>query len=234
MKIKKLLSGALLLFCINSFSQVGIGTTTPTKELDVNGNTRIRGLSNSVGKTVLVSVQPDGTLVTNLTDNNAPGIKFAGFLNADLALNTDETFKEIILGNELIDVSNEYNATTGRYVPLVNGFYKVSLDFDIGGYNNSTRDIDVTVGLWDFTNNIWVMKRSFKHKNNNNAAMPGARNESQGIVNFLQLAQGNQYGFRVFTDYDNTVTTRTALITFQNSGSTGTSLSTSFSIEKML
>ena len=53
MKIKKLLLGALLLFCVNSFSQVGIGTTTPTKELDVNGNTRIRGLSNSVGKTVL-------------------------------------------------------------------------------------------------------------------------------------------------------------------------------------
>lgn len=38
-----------LLFSITSFSQVGINTTTPTTTLDVNGNIRVRDLSNRTG-----------------------------------------------------------------------------------------------------------------------------------------------------------------------------------------
>ncbi len=63
--------------------------------------------------------------------------------------------------------------------------------------------------------------------------MGGGRNESYGITNYLQLRQGHSYGFRIFTDYDSNVT-RDAKLKASNSGSTGTSLSTNFSIEKVL
>lgn len=232
MNTKKL----LLLFLVSPFyiySQVGIGTTNPTEQLDVNGNIRVRGLSNSSGTTTPVSVKPDGTLVTGLNDITAPGIKFVGFLSTDLHLNLDYNFKDIILSNELIDVLNEYNSSTGRYTPTMNGFYKISMDFDIGDYSSDTNDLDILIGLWDFTTNSWVLRRTFKHRDNNNSGLGNGRNESYGITNYLQLMENHSYGFRIFTDYENSVT-RDARLKANNSGSTGTSLSTNFSIEKVL
>jgi len=214
-------------------AQVGIGTTSPTQELDVNGDIRVRGLSNSSGMTTPVSVLPDGTLVTTYTSNTAPGTKFVGYLASDISLDTDFGFKDIVLSTELIDVLSEYNNTTGRYSPTVTGYYKISMDFDIGDYSSDTEDLDILIGLWNFTTNQWVLRRTFKHKDNNNSGMTAGRNESYGISNYLQLQTGHSYGFRIFTDYTSTAT-RDAKLKFQNSGSTGTSLSTSFSVEKVL
>lgn len=223
--------------CITTvYSQVGINTTNPTKTLDVNGDTRIRGLSNSENRTVAIYAKPDGTLVNSYSDPSAPGTKFVGFLNNDILLDQDFNFKEILLSNELIDVNAEYNSTTGKYTPLYSGFYKISMDFDIGDYSNDQYDLDILIGLWDFTTNNWVLRRTFKHRDNNNTTMTPGRNESFGISNYLQLTQGHSYGFRIFTDYDGSLNSgqRNAKLKYQNSGSTGTSLSTSFSIEKVL
>lgn len=232
MKLTKL----FVLFPFFLQAQVGIGTTSPTQTLDVNGNTRVRGLSNTAGRTVPVSALPDGTLVTTYSNNTAPGARFVGFLPADLPLDTQQTFKDIILSNELVDVLNEYDATTGRYTPSLTGFYKVSMDFDIGDYDNVTDDLDILVGLWDYTLNQWVLRRTFKHRGNNNPTISGsvARNESYGISNYLQLDSTHSYGFRINPGYNTNNTTRTARLKAQNYGATGSSLSTSFSIEKML
>lgn len=221
----------LVLLPLLTIAQVGIGTTSPTEELDVNGNIRIRGLSNSSGRTTQVSALPDGTLVTTSTNNNAPGIRFVGFLSSDISLNTDSSFRDIILSNELIDVSNEYNTSSGRYSPVIDGYYKISMDFDIGDYSSTTNDLDILIGLWDFTANQWVLRRTFKHKSNNSIGL--GRNESYGITNYVQLHSNHSYGFRIFSDYENN-TTRDAKLKYQNYGSTGTSLSTNFSIEKVL
>ena len=233
-KIK--LSFVFALLSVLSFSQVGINTTTPTKELDVNGDVRIRGLANSSSKTVAVYAKPDGTLVNSYSDPSAPGTKFVGFLNSDILLDQDYNFKEIILSNELIDVNSEYNGTSGKYAPMYTGYYKISMDFDIGDYSSDDYDLDILIGLWDFTNNNWVLRRTFKHRDNNSDSMASGRNERFGISNYLQLVKGHSYGFRIFSDYDTAITgsNRNAKLKFQNSGSTGTSLSTSFSIEKVI
>jgi len=230
------LSFVFALLSVLSFSQVGINTTSPTEELDVNGDIRIRGLANPNSRTVPVYVRPDGTLVNSYSDPSAPGTKFVGFLNSDILLDQDYNYKEIILTNELIDVNNEYDAGLGRYSPLFTGFYKISMDFDIGDYTTDNKDLDILIGLWDFTTGNWVLRRTFKHKDNNNSGMTDGRNESFGISNYLQLTAGHSYGFRIFTDYDPSITgsNRNAKLKYQNSGSTGTSLSSSFSIEKVL
>lgn len=226
----------LMTLSMVSYAQVGIGTTSPTRELDVNGDVRVRNLSNVQGRTVPVSALPDGTLVTTFSSNTAPGARFVGFLSSDIPLDLQQGFKEIILSNELVDVLSEYNSTTGRYTPSLTGFYKVSMDFDIGDYDSVTDDLDILIGLWDYTANQWVLRRTFKHRGNNNPGITGsvARNESYGISNYLQLDSTHSYGFRIFSGYFTTNTTRTARLKAQNYGSTGTSASTSFSIEKML
>ncbi len=211
-------------------AQVGIGTTSPTEELDVNGDVRIRGLSNGSGVTSPVSALPDGTLVTASTSNSAPGTKFVGFLDSDINLDINNGFKEIILTNELFDVLNEYDNITGRYSPTIAGYYKTSMDFDIGDYTSTTIDFDFVIGLWDFTTNQWALRRIYKHRSIN---LFVGRIESYGISNYLQLQVGHSYGFRIIPSYDSTVTLD-AKVKYQNGGATGISLSTSFSIEKVL
>ena len=230
--MKKLFVGLLMFIATTTgFAQVGIGTKLPTQTLDVDGNTRIRGLSNTTSKILNVSALPDGTLVTQVSDNNAPGVRFVGNLSTDLAL-TANSFFEIRLQNEIIDLLNEYTPTTGRYVPVASSFYKVSLDFDIGDYTSTTDDVDILIGLWNFTSNSWVLRRTFKHRNINLAGFSG-RNESHGISNYVQLIAGNSYGFRIFPTYSASAT-KNAKLKFNNTGSTGPSISTSFSVEKVL
>ncbi len=224
-----------IIFINFTFSQVGIGTTSPTQTLDVNGQIRVRGLSNMSGNGMYLHAQPDGTLVTQLTATNVSGLKFVGQLDADIPLNLDAVFKEIILKTELVDISNEYNTTTGRFVPLESGFYKINMNFDIGNYTNSNIDLDILIGLWDFTNNRWVLRRTFKHRNSNNGTT--AKTESFGITNYLQLTPGVSYGFRLLADYDNTISPapiRDAVLVKNNVSTTGSTPSTNFAIEKVL
>lgn len=223
----------LLAFPMLLFSQVGIGTTTPTTQLDVNGDARVRNLSNSLGQTAPVSALPDGTLVTAFTNTSATGIKFVGNLSSDIALTNTTTFYEIILGSELIDVLNEYDNTTGRYQPKKTGYYKISMDFDIGDYTSTSSDLDILIGLWDFTTGAWVVRRTFKHTSNNNSPTYIGRSESYGISNYLQLDATHNYGFRIHPTYTSSAT-KDAKLKALNSGSTGSSNSTSFSIELVL
>lgn len=236
MKLLQKMALLLLVSNVTMNAQVGINTTTPTQELDVNGDLRVRGLGNSKGKTATVSALPDGTLITGYTDMTAPGIKFVGNLTSDITLDQDYNYKDIILSNELIDVNNEYNVANGRYMPKVDGYYKISMDFDMGDYTDDNKDVDILIGLWNLTTNSWVLRRTFKYQDNNNTGMTNGRNESYGISNYLQLNSTHSYIFRIFVDYDPSIASenRTARLKAYNSGSTGTSISTSFSVEKVL
>jgi len=57
----------LLLFwvVIPSYGQVGIGTTSPTKELDVNGELRVRNLPNSSNTTIVLTADINGNVSKN-------------------------------------------------------------------------------------------------------------------------------------------------------------------------
>lgn len=55
--MKKLL--LVLLFPLMTYCQVGIGTTIPTNDLDVNGTTRVRSLTNGT-----VESEPNGVIVS--------------------------------------------------------------------------------------------------------------------------------------------------------------------------
>jgi len=68
--IKKTCTIVFLLGSFYSFSQVGIGTDEPTKELDVNGDVRIRNLANNTSKIVVAEV--DGTLALKAHEDINP------------------------------------------------------------------------------------------------------------------------------------------------------------------
>jgi len=216
-----------------SYAQVGIGTTSPTQEIDIVGNARVRGLSNANNLILDVYAQPDGTLVTSLNNANVPGARFIGLIDTDIALDTDMAFFEIILGTEYLDILNEYDTTSGRYTPAINGKYKILISFDLGEYLDTYYDIDILIGLWDFTDNNWVSRRTFGHKSQNR--WPG-RNEAYNCVNYVDLDSTHSYGFRILPTYNLTSYFGALNLTMKalNSGSTGdTSISTTFAIEKV-
>lgn len=232
-------SKTLLLFVLVQstllFSQVGVGTTNPTQELDVVGDVRVRGLEAANGITQPVSALPDGTLVTGGSNTSTLGIRFVGFLNADVTLNIG-MFSDLVLGNELIDTFNEHDNTTGRYVPVANGFYEISMDFDIGDYESDVFSAEVLIGLWNYTTNEFVIRRTFSHLSNNVPVAVG-RSQAYSTSNYINMTAGNSYGFRALPTYrlpaDGLPADDRMVIRFQNVGSSGTSLSTSFSIARV-
>jgi len=68
--IKKIFIIVFLLSAVYSFSQVGIETDEPTKELDVNGDVRIRNLANNTSKIVVAEI--DGTLALKAHEDINP------------------------------------------------------------------------------------------------------------------------------------------------------------------
>ena len=244
-RIKLLLVFAIIIY-LQTNAQVGIGTKNPTRELDIVGNVRIRGLESATGESGIVSILPDGTLSTVSSQERAIGVRFIGFLSKDMPLDSANystntppyAFEEIIVDDELMDIRDEYNTITGRYVPKVEGVFKVSSSFDIGDYFNEDNDIDILIGLWDFTEDKWVLRRTFQHHNSNinwytSGDDPDSRNETFSFANYIDLKLGHSYGFRIVASYDDSVTNDFASLKSKNDGGTGASLSSIFSIEKV-
>lgn len=97
--IKKLL---LLLFLYQiTYSQVGIGTTNPTKDLDINGELRVRNLPTQVS-TAILTTDSNG----NIGVNNTPLLSEVNAIiadsNIDRTVNTFETIDNINLDLSLL------------------------------------------------------------------------------------------------------------------------------------
>ena len=231
-----------------SYNGVGIKTKNTTQELDVNGNVRIRGLANPHNMPIQISALQDGTLVTSISAQATPGIRFVGVLGQDVII-LDNQFDNIdILDSlELMDFLDEYSG--GRYVPRVSGFYNITIGFDVGDYLSTTEDLDILIGFWEYHNrpttsvgdeNIfggeWVARRVVNHRNNNNSDISDfAINTSYDNSTYVNLTAGRSYGFRVFGQYNTDI--RGATLKATNRETEGLSANppvTSFSIEKVL
>ena len=233
--MKNFITVALILFILPVFAQVGINTTSPTKEVDIDGGLRVRELTNTKSLTLPVHSLPDGTLVNVAIDNDAPGLRFIGFLGSNLDLDQDQTFYDINLNQELVDLFDEYDTSTSLYKPVSNGTYKIEMDFDIGGFTGTSTDLDILIGMWDNTDNRWVLRRTFKHRDIQSDEFASARQESYGIANYLDLDSTHVYRFRIIGTYDSSVSSSDydGILLRSNTGGTGSSVSTSFSIEKV-
>jgi hypothetical protein len=101
MKYKNIPRVIILIYSSIVYSQVGIGTTNPTKELDINGELRIRNVPVTTTSTDLLTVDVDGnvaklnvffvsdvnsTIATTNVDFTSSGVNTIN--NIDLGLST--------------------------------------------------------------------------------------------------------------------------------------------------
>ncbi len=126
----------------NANAQIGIKTDTPTADLDVNGNARIRVVPDKTtfteGDRVLIVDTEGNVRKANLNDvyrqvyiNNTvfSGMKVSNKL-LDVSLG-NSTYKSLLLdGVELGD--QHYNTTTGAYTVPEDGIYNIVYYFKYG------------------------------------------------------------------------------------------------------
>jgi hypothetical protein len=108
-------------FTVGLFGQnVGIGVSSPTNTLDVNGSFRLRGGSPAAGSQ-LISTNSGGT-----TSWNAPVAFLARGVTAGSATISYQQDKTIVFPNETYDLGNDYNPETGIFTAPVDGVYHFS------------------------------------------------------------------------------------------------------------
>lgn len=125
-----------LLFMIKNFGQVGIGTTTPTTQLDVNGDLRIRTsvLTNrlSAAKDSILVVDDVGNVSrvsskTVLESNLKSCVKGYFASSSDVTLTLLAGASKIGFDSEDFDLNDEFNTSTSEFTAKQNGIYQVSV-----------------------------------------------------------------------------------------------------------
>lgn len=137
MKIKLL--STFLIVSISCFAQVGIGTTSPSAQLDVNGDLKVRTVTLDSG---MLSAK-DSILVVNagvvsrvtskqVFDSNLKSyVKATGSSTTSLGLLIGSSgYKKIAFNTELFDENNDYNTTSYEFVAPKDGIYSVYVQYE--------------------------------------------------------------------------------------------------------
>ena len=125
-----------LLTLSKGIGQVGIGTDTPTAQLDVNGTFRVRSssLTNrlTAAKDSILVVDDIGNInrvssKTVFESNLKSGVKGSFTSSSDVALTLLAGSSKIGFDFEDFDINNEFNSTTSEFTAKQNGIYQVTV-----------------------------------------------------------------------------------------------------------
>jgi hypothetical protein len=207
---------------LDSLGNAGIGTSTPTNTLHVYASSnpiRIEGIqkSSSVNDKVLVT-DATGVLKTAISSSSS----IAGYLNANFTT-SGTSINKIIVQTVLYDASNEYNSSTGFFVPTVTGTYQFEVEITISNSSANGSDYGTStdkslIGMVNNTTGAFIDYHNFE-----NAIDP----RSYFFKGIISLTAGTSYYFGIQTP------TGTNLIYYFPTGGTGSGIGTYFSIQRI-
>ena len=181
----------VILSIATSFSQVGIGTVTPTNTLHVNGTLRIEGTSGATTATNLMGVDANGVF-----NNVTAGQNLIQTGNTLASYPTKHQLATITLGSNVTNDLNLNLSGTNKDVVIFQFEYTVA-NFEITGIAGGTDGRRIIL-IIPFTNG-----RDLKLKNKNTNSAVGNRFRSGGDVtikpgeDFLELIYLNGYWHQV-------------------------------------
>lgn len=199
-----------LLFLVFNFtliySQVGIGTSSPTADLDINGTLRIRSTSTYVSESAAkdsILVSDDIGNISRISSKKIIESHLKTFINGNFS--SGSVIGLTLLSNTVIipfstvdfDVNNEFNTTTNVFTAKQDGIYDIYVQIKASGIGVTTN-----YGVQILKNATVVSQNSF--------ANVGISVLGIGIVNvtppirntktLLQLASGDTIQFNVVSN----------------------------------
>lgn len=154
-KMKKNYTFILLLFVCNILTaQVGIGTTSPTTTLDVNGNLRVRTLPtyNSEPATRDSIVISDGlgnvrrVSSKQIYNSNIKTLIKGSFTSAaTLSLSILSGSVKIPFDYVEFDTNTEFDTATNSFTPKQDGIYEINIQIKSGGVLSASTNFGVSV-----------------------------------------------------------------------------------------
>lgn len=156
----------LLLFQGSLFAQVGIGTTEPTADLDVNGTLRVRATANETDKEVIrdsiLVISRSGNVnrveSTEIIDAALPSMVRASFSSSgNIGHNLSSGTCIIDFDNKEIDNNDEFDTATNTFTAKQDGIYQICAQIKI----SSTISVSTNFGLGIYKNNVLVAEQSF-------------------------------------------------------------------------
>lgn len=191
-----------LTFSTCVFSQIGIGTMTPTATLDIDGDVRIRNVPvetiMDVAQDSLLVISRDGRIktisATEITDRALPSIikgnfTGSGLVNLSLATGT----QDIPFDQEDFDMNDEYDTSTNTFTAKQDGIYSVSVQIEADG----TLGVATNFGVLILKNGVVEVRNSYANTGvAGSNVTPPVRN-TQTIV---QLSTGDTIKFQIEGD----------------------------------
>ena len=139
--MKKCIFSILVFSSFLVHAQVGIGTTTPTAQLDINGDLRVRATPLGMG----LEAAKDSVLVINnkgvvkritskqIYDSHIKSFvkgSASGTMNLGVAIGAT-AYKTITFNTEEFDESSDYNTTTYQFTAPQEGIYNVYVQYEL-------------------------------------------------------------------------------------------------------
>lgn len=187
-------------FCLQA--QVGIGTTTPTAMLDVNGTLRVRqtGLNpNATSAKDSVLVVNNNGDVARVSAKQIVNSYLKSFVKGSFSTAADKTLalssgtQKVPFDYEEFDLNNEFNTTTNTFTVQQDGIYAISVQIKA----NNTIGVAINFGVGILKNNIVVARSSFANIGVLSVNITPPVRTTQTLV---QLVTGDTIKFNLYSD----------------------------------
>ncbi|QNJ96642.1 BclA C-terminal domain-containing protein [Constantimarinum furrinae] len=191
-----------LIFSISGFSQIGIGTTSPSASLDINGNVRIRSVNQDpdtdVARDSVLVISKDGTVNTmeavKIISAALPTAVKGNFSSSGLVnLSLLSGSQTITFDSEAFDMNDEFDLTSHTFTANNDGIYSVYVQIEA----SSSLGIATNFGVQILKNGTVENRNSFANVGilGTNATPPVRSSQT-----LLQLTAGDTITFRVEGD----------------------------------
>lgn len=185
--------------CTCLFSQVGIKTTSPTADLDVNGTLRVRTLDTNPNE----SAAKDSVLVSDNVGNVKrisakkiieshlkTFIKGSFVSTSDVSLTLSSGAKKIPFDYEEFDTNSEFDTTTSTFTAKQDGIYQIIVQIEATSGIAIATDFGVAI----LKNGTVINRNSFA---NVGVAFVNITPPVRSIQTLVQLTTGNTISFNV-------------------------------------
>ncbi|WP_395056880.1 hypothetical protein [Flavobacterium sp.] len=199
--MKKTLLILLSFIACGVFAQVGIGTTSPTAQLDINGTFRVRSsaLTNNItaAKDSILVVDNIGNVSrvsskTVLESNLKTCVKGSFASSGDVTLTLLAGTSKIGFDFVEFDLNNEFNTVTSDFTAKQNGIYQVSVQIKA----TSAIAIATNFGVAILKNGTVINRTSFA---NVGVALVNVTPPIRTVSTLVSLNTGDTISFNVLS-----------------------------------